>query len=70
MNEILSSALTMIIIDIRSKQDNNVIDLEEDGEEGSILTVVKYFNDTLKFKINGTYNELLESVKTFFDKEM
>ncbi len=70
VNEILSSALTMIIIDIRSKQDNNVIDLEEDGEEGSILTVIKYFNDTLKFKINGTYNELLESVKTFFDKEM
>ncbi len=70
VNEILSSALTMIILDIRSKQENNVIDLDEDGSQGSILNVMKYFNETLKFKINSDYNELLRSVKAFFDKEM
>lgn len=70
VNEILSSALAMIIIDIRSKQENNLIDLEDDGTEGSILNVMKYFSNTLKFKVNGDYNELLRSIKAFFDKEM
>lgn len=70
VNEVLSTALAMIIIEIRSKQENNTIDLNEDGSQGSILNVMKYFNDILKFRINDDYNELLRSIKAFFDKEM
>ena len=43
--------------------------LEQDFENGSILQAIKYFNDKLGFKINGTYEEMLKSIKVFFDKE-
>lgn len=70
VNEILSSALAVIILDLRSKQENNLIDLSEECERGSILEVLKYFSDKLGFKINDNYNSLLNSIKTFFDKEI
>ena len=70
VNEVLSSALFTIIIDIRSKQDNNIINFEEDGEVGSILRVLDYFHSNLGFDINGDYNSLLCSIKAYFDKEM
>ncbi len=70
VNEILSSALAVIILDLRSKQENNLIDLSEECERGSILEALKYFSDKLGFKINDNYNSLLNSIKTFFDKEI
>ena len=69
VNEILSNAITMIIVDLKSKQNNNTIDLDEECDQGTILAVLKYFSDKLGFKINDNYNSLLESIKTFFDKE-
>lgn len=70
VNEILSSAIAMIIIDIRSTQDNNLIDFNEPCEKNSILYVFNYFKDKLGFKINDDYNSLLASIKTFFDRGM
>jgi hypothetical protein len=70
VNETLSSALTFVILDLRSRQENNLIDLNEECEKGSILEVLKYFSDKLGFKINDDYNSLLYSIKTFFDKEI
>ncbi len=70
VNETLSSAIAFIILDLRSKQENNLIDLNEECERGSILEVLKYFSDKLGFKINDNYNTLLNSIKMFFDKEI
>lgn len=70
VNEILSTAMAMIILDLRSKQTGNIIDLDEESEQGSILSVLKYFSDKLGFKINDNYNSLVESIKVFFDKEI
>ena len=45
VNEILSNAITMIIVDLKSKQNNNTIDLDEECDQGTILAVLKYFSD-------------------------
>ena len=50
--------------------DAKMIDLNEECEYGSILNVLKYFNDKLGFKINDRYDLLVQSIKTFFDKEI
>lgn len=70
VNEIISNAIIMIIIDVREKMDSKMIDLNEECEYGSILNVFKYFNDKLGFKINDRYDLLAHSIKTFFDKEI
>lgn len=70
VNEILSTAVAMIILDIRSKQVDYKIDLNEECDQGTILNVLKYFSDKLAFKINDNYNSLVESIKIFFDKEI
>lgn len=71
--ELISNAITTIILAIRKKNAENgngeIIDFSKNGSKGSILTVLKYFNDTLKFKVNGTMIELQNSVKAYFDKE-
>ena len=69
LNELMSNAIATIIMDIRSKQSNGKIDLDEDFESGSILQAIKYFNDKLNFDINGSYDNLLKTVKEYFDKE-
>lgn len=72
-SELISTALAVLILSIRQKNSENgngeFIDLSQQSCKGSILTVLKYFNDMLKFKINGTMLELQNSVKTYFDKE-
>lgn len=68
-NEILSNAIAMIILDIRSKQSDGIIDLNEECDQGTILNALKYFSDKLGFKINDNYSSLIESIKVFFDKE-
>ena len=69
LNDVMASAISSIIMKLRSQEQNNKIDLEQDFENGSVLQAIKYFNDKLGFKINGTYEEMLKSVKVFFDKE-
>lgn len=66
--EIISSALTLMIIDIRNNLDEGVIDLSREYYSGSVLQTLKYFSDALGFNINGTYQELHESIKRFFDE--
>lgn len=70
--ELISNAITILIITIKNKNEENgngdSIDFKKNGSKGSILNVLKYFNDTLKFKINGSINELQESIKLYFDK--
>ncbi len=68
LNEVLSSALVLLILSIRETCDNK-FDLSLECERGSILLVIKYFNEKLGFKVNDSYEELLKSVKTYFDKE-
>ncbi len=70
VNEVLSTALAVIIIDLRSKQEGNAFDLNEDCEKDSVLNVLKYYSDKLGFKINESYDALLRSIKNFFDKGM
>lgn len=71
--ELISNAIATVILAIRKKNAENgngeLIDFSKNGSKGSILTVLKYFNDTLKFKINGTMIELQDSVKSYFDRE-
>ena len=71
--ELISNAIATVILAIRKRNAENgngeVIDFSKNGSKGSILTVLKYFNNTLKFKINGTMIELQNSVKSYFDKE-
>lgn len=71
--ELISNAIATVILAIRKKNAENgngeLIDFSKNGSKGSILTILKYFNDTLKFKINGTMIELQDSVKFYFDRE-
>lgn len=71
--ELISNAIATVILAIRKKNAENgngeLIDFSKNGSKGSILTVLKYFNETLKFKINGTMIELQDSVKSYFDRE-
>lgn len=69
LNEVMSSAVTCIIMAIRSKLQNNKVDLSLDYERGSILQALVYFSEKLNFKINDSYENLLISIKMFFDKE-
>lgn len=69
LNDIMSSAISMIIMNLRSLQINGKIDLNADFESGSILQALKYFSEKLDFKINDSYENLCKSIKSFFDKE-
>jgi len=62
--EVVSSALSMLIIEIKK---GSTIDLNNNGAQGSVLVALRYFN-SLGIKINGTNEELITSVKQFFDK--
>ena len=68
-NEIISSAITLIVLNIRKTQENDYFDLNMDYATCSILQAICYFSSNLDFKVNGTYSELLCSIKKFFDKE-
>lgn len=68
-SEVLSSAITCIVMAIRNKQPNGKIDFDQEYESGSILQVLSYFKEKLGFNINGSYQELISSIKMFFDKE-
>ena len=69
LNEILSSGITCIINAIKTAQPENKIDFSVDCERGSIMQALKYFNERLGFKINGDYDDLIISIKNYFDKE-
>ena len=68
--EVLSNAMTMIIIEIRKNLPKEQIDLEGNGDEGSILKVLKYFADKLHIRVNGSYSEILSDFKKYLDKEL
>ena len=67
--EVISSALVFLILEIKNMANIDAFDFESGGSLGSIILAMKYFNDVLKFKVNGTNNQLLASIKSFFDKE-
>lgn len=66
---LLANALTILIIAIKEKAENNKINLNEYGQTGSIQYALKYFHDVKGFDINGDLNSLLISIEKFFDKE-
>ena len=72
-SELISNAITTLILSIKKKNEENgnggKIDFSIKSNKGSILNVLKYFNETLKFKINGSIQELQNSIKNYFDKE-
>ena len=72
-SELISNAIYNLIVEIKRVNIQNgndeIIDFSQDGEKGSIYTVLKYFYFVLNFKINSSNFELLESIKTYFDKE-
>ena len=71
--EVMSSALAALIIQIISEakqSDDYDLLLEEPTEEnGSILAAIRYFKKTHNFAIGGSVDELIHSIKMFFDKE-
>lgn len=66
--EVLSSAVAVLILELRNKQDGKVFVFNDEyPEEGSIAQALIYLKDTKGFKINDDYSELVYSIKTFFD---
>lgn len=68
VREVLSNALASIVLEIRSAQSNNTVDLDLDCEKESILQVLKFYSEKLNFDINGSYSSLVSSIKKYFDK--
>lgn len=71
LSEVMSSALSMIIWDIRYKlllDGEDKINLKKDASKGSIHQALQYFHDKLKFEVNGSFDELTNSIKEFFNK--
>lgn len=66
--EIIASAMTMIIIKLRENEIDGTFDFKKSYEKGSILSVLKFFNDVLSIKVNSTYEEILDSFHIFIDK--
>ena len=64
LNSLLSHILAILIMDIRNKE-GGVINLNEEANKGSILSVLQYYNNVLNIKINSNFDELLESVQKF-----
>ena len=62
--EVISSALTMLILDIRNGEKLQVSNAES---KGSIAMALNYFY-SLGIDINGSNSDLLKSIKTFFDE--
>lgn len=69
LNEIFSSALAAIIIDIHKQTNNDQIEFDEENHGNCIFSVLRYFAKNLKIQINGDYTEIYKSVKMYFDKE-
>lgn len=71
--EVLSSALVMLILEIKNKNKENRdeynIDFSKKGQKNSIYSVLKYYNDTFNFNINGTMDEMFYSIKLFFERK-
>lgn len=67
LSEVISSAVSTLLSQIVLNEDN--IDFNKACGDGSIAQALKYFKDTLNFKITNNYFEIYESVKKYFDKE-
>lgn len=71
--EVMSSALAALIIQIinEAKESDDYEELLKDPIEqpGSILAAIRYFKAAHNFAIGGSVNELIHSIKVFFDKE-
>ena len=64
LNSLLAHIITILIMEIRA-QEGGKIDLNEESNRGSILSVLKYYNDVLNIRINASYADLLESVQKY-----
>lgn len=70
LNEVMSSAVVMLILEIRKEaSDKDQFDFDQAFESGSILQAISFFKNKLKFAVNDDYDKLLKSVKSYFDKE-
>lgn len=73
LKEVLSSALTSLIVEIMivAKENGNddALFKEQIEARGSILSAVRYFKDTLGFAVDKRPSELETTIKKFFDKE-
>ena len=71
--EVMSSALSALIIQIvlEAKQNGDFDQLSKEPveEKGSILAALRYFKSTHGFAVAGSIFELINSIKSFFDKE-
>lgn len=71
--EVMSSALCALIIQVlaQAKDAGEYDELfkEPVEESGSILAVLRYFKTTHNFAIGGGIDEMVRSIKVFFDKE-
>lgn len=65
-NEVLSSALSVLLTSILIKEDWN-IDFERNAAEGSIAIALRYFKEQHKFDFSSV-EDLTISIKNFFDK--
>lgn len=69
LSEVLSSALYILIVEIKCKVDDFQEINKKHSDTGSIVEALKYFDKELNFKIFDSEKELLRSIKLFFDKE-
>ena len=71
--EVASSAIAALIILIinqaREKGDLELLSNDPTEASGSILAAMRYFKSVHDFAVNGKVDELVCSIKTFFDKE-
>lgn len=70
--EVVSSALaaliTQIITEVKENGDYEALLKEPTEQPGSILSAIRYFKKTHNFDVGGGVDELVKSIKIFFDK--
>ena len=69
MSSALAALITQIILEAKESGDYEEINTEGVETNGSILAAIRYFKNTHNFAINGKVDELIKSIKVFFDKE-
>ena len=67
-NDVVSSALTLMILSIKESCQVSSFEFDDDIERGTVAQALLYFRDTLNFKINNSATELANSIKVFLDK--
>lgn len=68
--QVLGAALATLIMEIRDKQSDNVINLDEKGEKGSIQRALVYLKSPVGIDVNADPSELAKQTQSFFERKI